>query len=164
MPYPPLYEDEREALWLMIKGCTIDEIAEQLNLKFGLTYRQSKRRVDNVNVKLGASKATEAVAKAIALKIVPLEEVARYYEIPTYQFNEKRSLSGTVSRSYGNGHLPLLPEVDVSNPHEVNSWLSEKVVTRTYRPPQWEPERLNAHFSQIFTSRVLKNSLARSRA
>ena len=31
LPYKPLYEDEREALRLMVKGHTIDGIAEILN-------------------------------------------------------------------------------------------------------------------------------------
>jgi hypothetical protein len=130
LPYKPLYEDEREALWLMVKGHTIDGIAEILNSQFGLTHRQAKRRIETAIWKLGASKATEAVAKAIASGIVPREKVAHYYGIPTYQFN---------------GYLPIL--TDVSNPNEVNEWLLEDVI-RGQPGSRDNLDELNSYFSQ----------------
>ena len=83
----PLDEEELEALKLTTQEHTIDQIAEQLSVKFSLTARQAKRNKETAIKKLGVAKAPAAVAKALALGILSAEEVASYYGIPNASTN-----------------------------------------------------------------------------
>jgi hypothetical protein len=143
--YEPLDSDEKLALWLLVTGHTRQKIAEIFNEKLKYTRRKSLRTLDDACAKLHASNQKKAIAKALLLGVVPPEDVARYYGIPMHQFTAERRLSGAVNTS-------LLPEVDVGNPEEVNSWLAKEVVLRTPAASQMDPDTLYTSFSKVLST------------
>jgi hypothetical protein len=154
LPNDSLDDEEMAALEEVVKGKTIAEAAKELYRKFGLTPSQAKRRRRTAFEKLYllTGKETEAALKAVLLGIVPFEDVARYYGIPTYHFKEQRRLQEAVSGNYGKGILPLLPKGYISNPYKVNNWLLEEVVPRAERQSEFKPELVRASFSQLLAN------------